>query len=82
MIQLNHLITFGFAILSAILFPINSPVASAALLTNFLVAIYRASTRVFVAVPNNRFPYFIDRFLASDKNPYPLTYFLVLGSIE
>ena len=29
-------------------------------------------------VPNNYFSY----FLAKDKNPYPLTYFLVVGSIE
>ena len=32
----------------------------------------------FSGVSNNSFLY----FLANDKNSYPLTYFLVLGSIE
>ena len=39
-----------------------------------LGAVFRASS----PVSNNRFLY----FLANDKNTYPLTYFLVLGSIE
>ena len=73
---------FGFTILSAILFSMNSPVASVALRTTFLEAVFRASSPVLAAVSNNCFPYLLDRFLANHKNPYPLTYFLVLGSIE
>ena len=64
------------------LFPINSPIASAALWTTFLEADFRASSPVFVAVSNNCFPYLLDIFFVNDKNPYPLIYFLVLGSIE
>ena len=52
------------------LFPKNSP----ALWTTFLEAVFKESN----PVSNNYFLY----FLANDKNPYPLTYFLVLGSIE
>ena len=37
---------------------------------------------VLAAIFNNFFPYLLDRFLGNDKNPYPLTYFLVPGSIE
>ena len=73
---------FGFTILSAILFPMNSAVASVVLWTTFLEAVFRASSPVLVAVSNNCFQYLSERFLANDKNPYPLTYFLLLGSIE
>ena len=48
---------FGFTILLVILFPINSPVASAILWTTFLEAVFAASNPVFVAVSNNFFPY-------------------------
>ena len=65
---------FGFTILSAILFPINSPVASAALWNTFLESVFRTSS----PVSNNCFLY----FLTNDINPYLLTYFLVLGFIE
>ena len=65
---------FVLTILSAILFPINSPVASAALWSTFLEEVVKASSPVF----NNCFPYFLDRFLANDKNIYPLTYFISL----
>ena len=65
---------FGFIILSAILSPLNLPVASAALWTTFLELIFRASS----PVSNNCFLY----FLANDKNQHLLTYFLVLGFIE
>ena len=64
---------FGFTILSAILLPINSPATSAALWTTFLRAVFRASSPVSY--------YCFQYFLANDKNPYPLTYFLVLGSL-
>ena len=56
---------------SAILFPINFPVASAALETNFLEAVFAASNSVFVAVSNIFPSYLSDRFLANDICPYP-----------
>ena len=55
---------------SAILFPKNSHV----LWTTFLEAVTRAS----IPASSNCFLY----FLVIDKNPYILTYFLVLGSLE
>ena len=60
---------FGFPIFSAILFPKNAPV-----LWTFFGAVFTASS----LESNNWFLYFV----ASDHNPCPLTYFLVLGSIE
>ena len=57
-------------IVFAILFPKNSY----ALCTTFFETVFTTSRPVF----NNCFFY----FLANDKNPYPLRYFLVLGSIE
>ena len=68
----------GFTILLAILFPKNSPVASAALRITFVLAVFQA----FIPACNNCFQYLLDKFLANDKNPHPLTYFLVLGSTE
>ena len=67
---------FGFTLVSEILVLIYSPVDSAALSTteNFQEAIFGATS----PVSSNCFLY----FLANDKNPYPLTYFLVFGSIE
>ena len=65
---------FGFKILSAILFPINSPVASAALWATFLEVVFRTSS----PVSNTRFQY----FLRNSKNQYPLTHFLVLVSVK
>ena len=62
--------SFDLVPASAILFPNNSPVLGA----NFLETAFKESGPVF----NNYFLY----FLPNDKNPYPLTYFLVLGSIE
>ena len=73
---------FGFTILPAILFPIDSPVPSAALWTTFLEVVFRASSPVLVAVSNKCLPYLLDRFLANEKNPDPLMHFLVLASIE
>ena len=67
-------------ILSAILFPRNSPVASTVLWTTFLKAVFGASS--FVLAEVSKFSSFFYRTLPNDKNPYPLTYFLVLGSIE
>lgn len=64
-----------------ILFPINSP-DTAALQTSFLKPVSATSSPVFVAVSNNLLPYLLDRFLENDKNQYPLTYSLILGSVE
>ena len=74
--------SFGFTILSAILFPINSPVASAAYWDTFLFAIFKAFSLVFVAASNNCLSNLLDRFLPTDKNSYPLTYFTVISSIK
>ena len=60
-----------------ILFYIISLVTSAVLFATSLEALYAASSPVFLAVP-----YFSDRFLANDKDPYPLRSSLVLGFID
>ena len=62
----------GFTVLSVILFPKNSSVASAALWTTVLVAVFEAFSPVFVAAPNNCLQYFLDGFLPKDKNSYPI----------
>ena len=46
-------------ILSAILFPIKSPVASTVFRTTHLEAVFAASIPVFVAVSNNVLPYLL-----------------------
>ena len=58
-------------ILSAILLPIKSPVASAVFCTTLLEAVFAASIPVFVAVSINFLPYLSPNFLAKDKKPYP-----------
>ena len=65
-----------------ILFPIKSPVASAVFLTTHLEAAFAASIPVFIAVSINFLPYLSSNFIANDKKPYPLTYFLYFGSVE
>ena len=69
-------------VLSAILFPIKSPVASAVFWTTLFEAVFAASIPVFVAVSINFLQYLSPYFLATYKKPYPLTYFLNLGSVE
>ena len=69
-------------ILSAILFPIKSPVASAVFCTTLLEAVFAASIPVFVAASNNFLPYLSLNFLENYKKSYPLTYFLNFGSVE
>ena len=69
-------------ILSAILFPIKSPVASAVFYTTLLEAAFAVSIPVFVAVSINFLLYLSPNFLAKGKKPYPLTYFLNFGSVE
>ena len=73
---------FRFIISSAIFFPINSPVAPAVLWPTILEAAFAASSPTFARVSNIFFFCICQRFLANDKNPYPLTYFIVLGFIE
>ena len=65
---------FSFTILSAILFPIHLTVASAALWTTFLETVFKH----LVLYPIINF--YI--FSLMTKNPYPLTYIFVLGSVE
>ena len=67
----------GLTVLFMILFPINSLVVSATLWATFLEAIFGASSHAIIF-----FPYFLDRFLVNDKNHYPWTHFLVMGSIQ
>ena len=79
-------IGFAFTILSlydlasesAILFPKNSPVASATSWTTFLETVFKA----FTPASNNCFLHFLNKFLANDKNLYPLTYFHVFVSVK
>ena len=54
-------------ILSAILFPIKSSVASTVFCTTLLEAVFAASIPVFVAVSNNFLPYLSPNFIAKDK---------------
>ena len=61
---------FDLVTASGILSSKNSP----ALWSTFLEEVFGASS----AVSNNFFLY----FLANDRDPYPLAYFLVLGSVE
>ena len=44
----------------------------------FLVVAFRVSS----LASNNFFLYLLEKFLANDKNSYPSTHFLVVGSIE
>ena len=69
-------------ILSAILFPIKSPVASPIFCTTLIEVVFAASIPVYVALSINFLPYLSPSFLAKDKKPYPLTYFLNFGSVE
>ena len=59
---------FWFHNLSAILLSINPLVASGALWNSFLKVVFRESSPVLVAGPNNCFPNLSDRFLTNDKN--------------
>ena len=64
-------------ILSAILFPFKS-VASAF----FSTTLFAGSIPVSVAVLINFLPYLSPNFVANDKKPYSLTYFLNFGFVE
>ena len=73
-------------ILSAILLPIKSLVVSAVFWIALLEAVFIASVADFLAESKLFYSYlllkFLPIFLAKDKNPYPFTYILSLGSIE
>ena len=71
--------SFGFTMLSAILFPINSAIASATLRTIFLKEFLERLALFYYQYPIINIPYLLDRFLANNKNPYSFTY---SGSIE
>ena len=71
-LEFSSVTDFFVIILSAILFPISSPAASAALWTTFLEAISEASS----SASKNYFLYLLQKVLTNDKNPYPLIYFL------
>ena len=61
---------------------INSPVGLTVLWTTFLKSVLAVSNPVFVEVFSKFFLYLLDRYLTNGKNPYPLTYFCTIGSIE
>ena len=72
--------------LSAFFFTIKSLVASAVFWTALFEAVFIASAVDYFALSIGFWPYlllkFLLMFLAKDKNPYPFTYFLFIGSIE
>ena len=77
------LFTFCFeVILSAILFPIKSPVVSDVFWATHFEAVFAASIPVFVPVSFNFLLYLSINFIGNDKNPYFLTYFMYFGSVE
>ena len=59
-----------------------SPVASAVFYIAFFDAVFNASVVDFLAVWISFWLYLLLKFLSMEKNPYPLTYTLSLGSIE
>ena len=71
---------------SAILLPIKSPVASAVFWIALFEAVFIASVVDFLALSISFWLCLLFRFLpiflANDKNPYPFTYILSVGSIE
>ena len=83
LIRLVFLLFFsGEITISSTFLEFSSAGVSAALQTTFLDEVFRASYPIFVAASNTFLLYLLDRFLENDKNPYPLTYFLVIGLIE
>ena len=84
----NSLVDFSetLVILSAILLPIKSLVASAVFWIALFEAVFIASVADFLVVSIIYWLYlllkFLPMFLTKDKNPYPFTYTLSLGSIE
>ena len=70
----KNFLLYELATASMILFPINSSIASTALWTTLLQAVFKT----FIPVSNTYFPYMLDNFFVNDKSPYLLTYFLFL----
>ena len=72
-------------ILSAILLPIKSSVASAAFWIALFEAVFIASVVDFLALSRSFWPClllkFLPMFFAKGKNSYPFTFILSLGSI-
>ena len=61
---------------SAALFPIKSPAVFTVFRATLLEAVFAASIPVCVGVSTDFLPYLSPNFLANNKKPYPLTYFL------
>ena len=85
----NSLVDFLFetlVILSAILLPIKSQVASAFFWIALFDAVFVASVVEFLALSRSFWPYLmlkcVPMFLAKDKNPYPFTDLLVQLNIS
>ena len=85
----NSLADFFFetlVILSAILLPIKSPVASAVFWIALFDAVFIASVVVFLALSRIFWSYLLLKILplfsSKDKNPYPFTFILSLRSTE
>ena len=84
----NSLVDFleTLIILSAILLPIKSPVASAVFWIALFEAGFIACVVDFLALLRSFWQYLLLKllpmFLAKNKTPYPYTYILSLGSIE
>ena len=84
----NSLVDFleTLMILSAVLLQIKSLVASAVFSITLFEAVFIASVADFLSV-SRRFSLYLllkclPKFLAKDKNSYPFTYILSLGSTE
>ena len=73
-------------ILSSILLPIKSTVASTAFWIALFETVSIATAVDYFALSRSFWPYLllncVPMFFAKDKNPYPFTYILSLGSIE
>ena len=78
-LELLSITSFSFTILSAILFPINSAIASATLRTIFWKEFLERLALFYYQYVIINMPYLLDRFLANKKNPYS---FIYSGSIE
>ena len=87
-LECNYIAAFfeTLVILSALLLPIKSPVASAVYWIVLFDAAFIASAVDYLALSRSFWPYLLLKllpmFLVKNKNPYPLTYILFLGSVE
>ena len=79
--------SFGTLVISsAILLPIETPVAYDFFLITLFEAVFIAFVADVLALSRSFWPYsllnFLPMFLAREKNPYPFKYILSLGSVE